>query len=243
MDASGRRVADQAGGANQQAQRQPSAIASQAGALGHDDELLLLRSADAWRTVGDDTPRNRNSTHNHTTTTSSSPLHPAVFQPPPLSPPPSTAPVHPTLAQPELEAASSDPDSDFELVDPVPPSSVDGPAEGASRKYAYIPTALRGQSRKIRRPSNPFSDDSEDWNAARGARNTMEPANNYDDPEWQQAGPNADAQDLSGPGEHGKLECTVTKPQKEGEGTQNVYTSYLVTTDVCMFRRNNYHSH
>ncbi|KAL1311744.1 hypothetical protein AAFC00_001836 [Neodothiora populina] len=57
--------------------------------------------------------------------------------------------------------------------------------------------------------------------------------------EWQQAGENADAQDLAGPGAHGKLECTVTKPQKENEGTQNQYISYLVTThtDFKSFQR------
>ncbi|GAB7363517.1 hypothetical protein MBLNU230_g3786t1 [Neophaeotheca triangularis] len=56
--------------------------------------------------------------------------------------------------------------------------------------------------------------------------------NDYDDPQWQQAGQDADAQDLAGPGAQGRLECSVTKPQKEGEGTQNAYISYLVTTDT-----------
>ena len=54
----------------------------------------------------------------------------------------------------------------------------------------------------------------------------------YGEEEWPQAG-NADAQDLAGIGEHGKLECTVSKPLKEGEGTQNPYISYLVTVEVC----------
>lgn len=45
-------------------------------------------------------------------------------------------------------------------------------------------------------------------------------------------GTNADTQDLAGPGAHGRLECQVTKPQKEGEGTQNPYVSYLVITDT-----------
>lgn len=56
--------------------------------------------------------------------------------------------------------------------------------------------------------------------------------NEYDDPQWQQAGQIADAQDLAGPGAQGRLDCSVTKPQKEGEGTQNAYISYLVVTDV-----------
>jgi sorting nexin-4 len=38
--------------------------------------------------------------------------------------------------------------------------------------------------------------------------------------------------DLAGPGLHGKLECRVTDPQKENEGTQNPFISYLVTTDT-----------
>lgn len=55
-------------------------------------------------------------------------------------------------------------------------------------------------------------------------------SNDYDSPEWQQAGENADSVDLAGPGARGRLECTVSSPQKEGEGTQTVYVSYLVTT-------------
>jgi sorting nexin-4 len=50
--------------------------------------------------------------------------------------------------------------------------------------------------------------------------------------DWQQAGHNADPQDLAGPGAHGQLICNVSSPQKEGEGTQNSYVSYLVTTDT-----------
>ncbi|KAF1353590.1 hypothetical protein BDV97DRAFT_291909 [Delphinella strobiligena] len=57
--------------------------------------------------------------------------------------------------------------------------------------------------------------------------------------DWQQAGQDADVQDLAGPGSHGKLECTVTKPTKEMEGTQNQFISYLVTThtDFKSFQR------
>lgn len=58
-------------------------------------------------------------------------------------------------------------------------------------------------------------------------------SNDYNDSDWQQAGHNADAQDLAGPGAYGFLQCAVSKPQKEAEGTQNAYISYLVTTDVC----------
>ncbi|KAK6398099.1 intercellular trafficking and secretion [Meristemomyces frigidus] len=57
-------------------------------------------------------------------------------------------------------------------------------------------------------------------------------SNDYNDPSWQQAGGKADAVDLAGPGAHGRLDCIVDKPQKEGEGTPNVYVSYLVTTNT-----------
>ncbi|KAI6901120.1 hypothetical protein D0869_10036 [Hortaea werneckii] len=57
-------------------------------------------------------------------------------------------------------------------------------------------------------------------------------SNDYDDPNWEQAGAHADPQDLAGPGAHGRLECHVSKPQKEGEGTQNAYVSYVVITDT-----------
>jgi sorting nexin-4 len=47
-----------------------------------------------------------------------------------------------------------------------------------------------------------------------------------------QAGRNADAMDLAGVGE-AKLECTVTQPLKENDGSKDAYMSYLVTTIVC----------
>lgn len=59
-------------------------------------------------------------------------------------------------------------------------------------------------------------------------------SNDYNSPDWQQAGHNADALDLAGPGARGRLECSVGKPQKEGEGTQNPYISYLVSTEVSI---------
>ncbi|KAK5172291.1 intercellular trafficking and secretion [Saxophila tyrrhenica] len=57
-------------------------------------------------------------------------------------------------------------------------------------------------------------------------------SNDYGDADWQQAGHDATAQDLAGPGSQGHLDCTVDHPQKEGEGTQNAYVSYLVTTNT-----------
>jgi sorting nexin-4 len=42
-----------------------------------------------------------------------------------------------------------------------------------------------------------------------------------------------DPLDLAGIGE-GILECTVTAPIKENDGTKDVFVSYLVTTNVCV---------
>ncbi len=41
-----------------------------------------------------------------------------------------------------------------------------------------------------------------------------------------------DPLDLAGVGS-GTLECTVSAPIKENEGTKDVFVSYLVTTNVC----------
>lgn len=46
-------------------------------------------------------------------------------------------------------------------------------------------------------------------------------------------GHHADAMDLAGVGE-GVLECTVTQPIKENDGTKDAYVSYLVTTNVSL---------
>jgi sorting nexin-4 len=46
-----------------------------------------------------------------------------------------------------------------------------------------------------------------------------------------QLGRNADALDLAGVGE-GTLDCTVTSPIKENDGSKDAYVSYLVTTNV-----------
>jgi len=47
-----------------------------------------------------------------------------------------------------------------------------------------------------------------------------------------QAGPNADDLDLAGV-KYAQLECHVSDPQKESDGTKGAFVSYLVTTDVC----------
>lgn len=50
-----------------------------------------------------------------------------------------------------------------------------------------------------------------------------------------QAGEDAQAIDIAGIGEHGRLDCIVSSPLKEHDGTKDAYVSYLVTTDVCFF--------
>lgn len=46
-----------------------------------------------------------------------------------------------------------------------------------------------------------------------------------------QLGSKSDPLDLAGVGE-GTLECTVTSPLKENDGSKDAYVSYLVTTNV-----------
>lgn len=72
------------------------------------------------------------------------------------------------------------------------------------------------------------------WQSAQGRNVSMDAhGDDYNNGEdWPQAGEDAAAQDIAGPGVNGKLECTVTKPQKENEGTQNQFISYLVSTTV-----------
>ena len=53
----------------------------------------------------------------------------------------------------------------------------------------------------------------------------------HDEP---QAGPLADPIDLAGIGD-GLLECEVSSPLKENDGTKDAYISYLITTQVGGF--------
>jgi sorting nexin-4 len=55
----------------------------------------------------------------------------------------------------------------------------------------------------------------------------------------EQLGNNADAMDLAGVGE-GTLECTVTQPLKENDGSKDAYVSYLVTTTVSHLPSNTF---
>ena len=48
-----------------------------------------------------------------------------------------------------------------------------------------------------------------------------------------QIGQSQDAMDLAGVGD-GVLECTVTSPLKENDGSKDAYVSYLVTTHVSL---------
>ncbi|KAL8947132.1 MAG: hypothetical protein Q9222_006548, partial [Ikaeria aurantiellina] len=50
-------------------------------------------------------------------------------------------------------------------------------------------------------------------------------------PSMPQAGEGATAVDLAGIGEQGRLDCTVSSPLKEHDGTKDAYVSYLVTTN------------
>ncbi|KAM0712457.1 hypothetical protein Q7P37_011553 [Cladosporium fusiforme] len=193
----------------------------------------ILYSSNIWhQDTTANTAANTASASGPPTRSSSSPLNPNVFRPPPLFEPDS--PID--LTDGESAAASPDADSDYELIESPGPSQIDGLTERESRQYRYIPTALRStpirQSQRYTFPSRAQPATPQDSTAAPGTQHNMDTENDYANPDWQQAGPNADAQDLAGPGEHGVLECTVSKPQKEGEGTQNVYTSYLVTTDT-----------
>lgn len=121
--------------------------------------------------------------------------------------------------------AASD-DSDFEIIDASEVVAAQESSFGEETPYrAFVRKAEVQAARRRSRINSEYN-----------GFTTMEPdnSNDYNSPEWQQAGHNADETDLAGPGAHGKLECTVTRPQKEGEGTQNAYISYLVSTEVCM---------
>ncbi|KAK3708452.1 intercellular trafficking and secretion [Vermiconidia calcicola] len=104
-------------------------------------------------------------------------------------------------------SSQADNDSDFEFIDNRLPQA-DG---GAEEDVAY-----GGSSSAL-----PYT-----------RRMDAGGSNDYGDADWQQAGHDAAQQELAGPGAHGYLECTVDEPHREGEGTQNSYVSYLVTTNT-----------
>lgn len=49
-----------------------------------------------------------------------------------------------------------------------------------------------------------------------------------------QVGRDVDPLDIAGTNGGGVIECTVTAPNKENDGTKDAYVSYLVTTNVCL---------
>jgi sorting nexin-4 len=53
--------------------------------------------------------------------------------------------------------------------------------------------------------------------------------------------PGSDGNRTGHEGDHGHpageiLECTVSEPHKENDGTKDAYVSYLITTNVCLSR-------
>ena len=63
------------------------------------------------------------------------------------------------------------------------------------------------------------------------ARSRSKRRSSHEEP---QAGHDADAVDLAGIGEYGRLDCTVGSPIKENDGTKDAYISYLVSTQVAL---------
>lgn len=160
--------------------------------------------------------------------------------------------LHSPCTKPRSDSAESYVDiSSIDLTAPLPESSDDFEIVHRCNSGKADTSAYANRLRLIfSRRAGPrgdgaedlFSEDAEEGGISNRTRTTarlpaeMEAAgssNDYNDSDWQQAGHNADAQDLAGPGAHGFLQCAVSKPQKEAEGTQNAYISYLVTTDVC----------
>lgn len=77
------------------------------------------------------------------------------------------------------------------------------------------------------RPNTAKLSDDQDRNSTprpNGKRKATQPA--------PQAGEGAEPVDLAGIGESGRLDCIVSSPLKEHDGTKDAYVSYLVTTDV-----------
>ncbi|KAI4156652.1 MAG: hypothetical protein L6R39_001079 [Caloplaca ligustica] len=76
------------------------------------------------------------------------------------------------------------------------------------------------------RPNTAKLSDDQDRNSTprpNGKRKATQPA--------PQAGEGAEPVDLAGIGESGRLDCIVSSPLKEHDGTKDAYVSYLVTTD------------
>ncbi|KAK6420278.1 intercellular trafficking and secretion [Oleoguttula sp. CCFEE 5521] len=163
----------------------------------------------------------------------------------------STTPLPRSVAarspSPDPGTASVAPDDDgFELIESDTEDITDlGKDSDPAPEHHWnqLSSKLKAKARKIVSRRGPASasqaqqdDEEEDCGEAiEGASvSDMEPGNedDYNPSQWTKAGPAGDATDLAGIGEEGSIKCTVTKPLKEGEGAQNAYTSYLVTTDT-----------
>lgn len=134
-------------------------------------------------------------------------------------------------------------EDDFELIEPAEDfPQADGSFETITKTHAIhnLPRPRATSPRKYSKPNrgNRIARDEDVEQAIAGSTETiMEGAGGNDHdyhhhPNWHQSGKNADAVDLAGPGSLGRLECSVSKPQKEGEGTPNPYVSYLVIADT-----------
>jgi sorting nexin-4 len=69
--------------------------------------------------------------------------------------------------------------------------------------------------------------------AASGA--AAPPAHEPTTPDFESSRQEARRTRSPGPGETGEIiECTVSDPLKENDGTKDSYVSYLITTNVCL---------
>lgn len=206
-----------------QAVRANRSFAAEHTQAGQNDELLQSQYAWSNNVHADD-----EALQTRTSIDDSDPSHP-------LYPPKHSSIID--LSSPAGSANQSDSDFSFIEASPEDLPQADGLIKEAARARTAksFPSSgtISGQSKKKPRKQSTGQRTNLDLPALPGASD-MEAgsSNDYHSPDWEQAGHNATEQDLAGPGAHGKLQCVVSKPQKEGEGTQNAYISYLVTTDV-----------
>ncbi|KAK5160883.1 intercellular trafficking and secretion [Oleoguttula sp. CCFEE 6159] len=101
---------------------------------------------------------------------------------------------------------------------------------------------LARQLSEVRKFHNTYGLGSELRDKAFAEVGAMNPSDDFASSAWPQAGPNADAQHLAGPGKEGRLDVTIDSPRKEGEGSKDAYISYLVTThsDFSSFQQSDF---
>ena len=137
----------------------------------------------------------------------------------------------------DLSSPARSVDSDFEIVaasQDIPEADGTNEANPTARASRILPSILSSRGKQSNKVKEAATIAHRGHQTALLGTSNMDAGSSHDygDTDWQQAGHDATDQDLAGPGSHGLLECTVDKPQKEGEGTQNPYISYLVTTHV-----------